>query len=705
MKKLLIAFLALTTILSLGNFAVALGGVAMVQGEKQLVVNGDFEDGTNGWALGSNWNITDGKLVHSTGSTASTHDSSPKLTLGETFKITYKVSNQTSGSVKMYIGSTGVGITRTTNGVFSENVVCSGNTYIYIIPSTDFNGSIDDIFITEYVGETLNAEKQLLADGDMEDPQTYGAEILVDGDMEDIAVGYNSVNGAIITKDTGVFYSGTRSLKIESTGTAYAGGYKSSGSYVDGHKYKITGWARGDGTSGIAYIQKATGRVAVSTASTDWQYFEVSSLSVGTAFYLFNVSAVSSSAVYFDDVSIVEITGGTDDWNAFNSLVVKDSTNPYDGNQNIKITRTGSSGCVYQTITAGTYRVTGWAKGDGTNTPTIAITTEACAIQGYHWSGTASTEWQPIDFVADFTGTSFALYPGTTTGYSTEFDDIQITEYKGELKDGTKQILADGDMEDPQTYGSEELADGDMEAVGVASFGADNSATLSKEAGARTGGSGTQVLRVEKTDSWGAAREPSAIENTGTYLVSGWAKGDGTAYPAIGQGSVESIWIGTSSTDWQYFEEVFESSATYVRMTKGSTAGTTYAEFDDVSVVEITGGTDAWGANNALLTKETTDPYRGNQFLRVTYNGANAYAFQTPFVVGKTYRLTGKARGDGTLPPAIINYITTVWQGTSSTEWQDIDETFVASGQSNLKLRTSAAGYTDYDEIFLTQID
>ena len=65
--------------------------------------------------------------------------------------------------------------------------------------------------------------------------------------------------------------------------------------------------------------------------------------------------------------------------------------------------------------------------------------------------------------------------------------------------------------------------------------------------------------------------------------------------------------------------------------------------------------TDAWTADNgAVLSKQTTNPYRGMRVLRVA-DGTELYpsARQT-LIVGTTYRVTGVARGDGRQDPEYI---------------------------------------------------
>jgi len=85
-------------------------------------------------------------------------------------------------------------------------------------------------------------------------------------------------------------------------------------------------------------------------------------------------------------------------------------------------------------------------------------------------------------------------------------------------------------------------------------------------------------------------------------------------------------------------------------------------------------GTAYWSAGNAaVLSKSIVDPYEGSQALRVTAGASNTpYAFQAA-IAGTHYICTGRARGNGTAAPRIIDGTgAAVWTGTSSTTWQAI---------------------------------
>jgi hypothetical protein len=113
-------------------------------------------------------------------------------------------------------------------------------------------------------------------------------------------------------------------------------------------------------------------------------------------------------------------------------------------------------------------------------------------------------------------------------------------------------------------------------------------------------------------------------------------------------------------------------------------------------------GVAAWTvANDATLTKSIDSPQAGTQALRVAYNGISTPgAYQTIVPVGKRYRITGYARGDGSFAPQITTGAgaAIVTGLTSSTSWQYYDVIFIAIN-STIIFRSSAtsAGWAEFD--------
>lgn len=283
---------------------------------------------------------------------------------------------------------------------------------------------------------------------------------------------------------------------------------------------------------------------------------------------------------------------------------------------------------------------------------------------------------------------------------STDLPLVTKTVADGKLvlqSTGGTPILADGFME--AGPGPENLIDGDMEAAGTAAWTAINNATLTKDVTFPQ--DGIQCLRVAYNGTgWPMASQ--YVKTIGrTYVVSGYARGNGAVAPVVRDGSTV-IWTGTSSTAWQQFSVVHYATSTQAQFgTLAVSAG--YVEFDNLSVRETC---PEWIAvNNPLLTKEANQ-YEGQQCFRNAYNGTSfPTARQQVLTPLETYRVWGVARGDGTWLPRV--YIGSSggpdWSGTISGSWQFLDVT-ASTPDANFQLsnNATAAGYAEFDALFIT---
>lgn len=272
--------------------------------------------------------------------------------------------------------------------------------------------------------------------------------------------------------------------------------------------------------------------------------------------------------------------------------------------------------------------------------------------------------------------------------------------------------------------GAEELTDGDMEAVGTAAWTAHNGAVPTKVAGARTGGGGTQVLQVTGDGATAYGGVYQSVSTGKKILVRGWARGDGTNIPIIFLDTY--IWTATQATDWEYFDVAGldpTAARAYLRCTNASG----YTQWDDVSAVETnelisdgemeSAGTSAWTVGKtADLSKQTTNPYSGLQVLRVARNGTtNANAQQSILSAGVKYRTVGRVRSDGSAVPrvvesdALLSLAVILWEGTTSTDWQTFDVTFVASATSTVAALVNTAAvdgqYVEFDSVSVVRVD
>jgi hypothetical protein len=134
-------------------------------------------------------------------------------------------------------------------------------------------------------------------------------------------------------------------------------------------------------------------------------------------------------------------------------------------------------------------------------------------------------------------------------------------------------------------YGSEVIDDGDMEAAGTSEWSAWNNAILTKETGAAPEGGGVQILRVAYDDTSNPKAYQTDLVASTVYEIEGWARGDGTAAPAVAVNFVDE-WSGTTSTDWQYFRFVVTAGGTELAL-RAVTTSSSYAEFAWVEVREV----------------------------------------------------------------------------------------------------------------------
>jgi len=115
----------------------------------EVVTNGDFATDSN-WTKGTGWTISGGKANAS--SATSDLIQSISFTLGKTYRLTYTISNYSAGSVRTFIGAYVAGITRNSNGTFTDLLTptnASSNSLLYIVGLSGFVGSIDNVSVQE----------------------------------------------------------------------------------------------------------------------------------------------------------------------------------------------------------------------------------------------------------------------------------------------------------------------------------------------------------------------------------------------------------------------------------------------------------------------------------------------------------------------------------------------------------------------------
>ena len=104
-------------------------------------------DPNDRWTLGDGWSIEDGKLKSVNGGNYTAYQNLI-LTSGTTYEIKYTISDYSSGTFGVR-AHTAAGITATANGTYTDQITSNG-THLYFIGFTTFNGSVDNVSVTEY---------------------------------------------------------------------------------------------------------------------------------------------------------------------------------------------------------------------------------------------------------------------------------------------------------------------------------------------------------------------------------------------------------------------------------------------------------------------------------------------------------------------------------------------------------------------------
>jgi hypothetical protein len=115
----------------------------------ELAVGGTFDSSIGSW-VGTNWAWGSGKATHTTGSTGSFRLENT-LTLGKLYSITAEVLDRSAGQVGFSAGQSTPAY-YSANGTFKVVATCATDTHIRFTPSSDFNGSLDNIFVREIPG-------------------------------------------------------------------------------------------------------------------------------------------------------------------------------------------------------------------------------------------------------------------------------------------------------------------------------------------------------------------------------------------------------------------------------------------------------------------------------------------------------------------------------------------------------------------------
>jgi len=449
------------------------------------------------------------------------------------------------GKPVLYLGgssSVWVGTTSTDWQVF--------NTYGKANASTSFSLLIDAIGSVEW--DDLTVERVYILDGDCE----------LSG-----VTSWTAVAGATLSKETTLPHSGTQCLRIS------GGGMKGTKQSVltNGSVYHMTGYVRSDGTNYPVVVHNSV-YYFIGTSSTNWQAFDFIFKAVGTDIAFWTSGGYSElddivlEPAYITDGNMEDIPTPAPTlvdldmeavdcaaWLEWNITASKQTIDPEEGSRYLRLTYDGANveGCAYQSeLTHGKYyHVTGWARGDGITTSYPYLNMGDVN----NWEGTTSNTWQYFDVVGICNGTDINLsgIALEIDGY-VEWDNITVRNATATYYTAYQSVL------------SKRIINPN---------------------------SGSQSLRVayDGVNASGIAYQATLTIGQ-TYLVTGYARGDGTVVPIVYIGTgTPAVWTGTSSTDWQAFSVTGVATNANLGLGCGTLASTRYVEFDDIIVANISG--------------------------------------------------------------------------------------------------------------------
>ena len=130
---------------------------AFEEATANLVTNHDFAVDAN-WTKGTGWSISGGKASNDGsfgGANSFLITSETDASVGDTYEVTFTVSNYVQGSIKARAGQGG-GTARTANGTYTETMVATATETIRLHATDSFIGSVDNVFVKEYAITPLN---------------------------------------------------------------------------------------------------------------------------------------------------------------------------------------------------------------------------------------------------------------------------------------------------------------------------------------------------------------------------------------------------------------------------------------------------------------------------------------------------------------------------------------------------------------------
>lgn len=356
------------------------------------------------------------------------------LTVGKIYRVRGYFRGDGTNAAIVYTGtnSCAYGLTSTSWQYFDCVQQQSGVTTMSLT-SASTNGKyvdFDDVSVTQvavwdFKKHIQNRDIQILADGNQEKAGTAS---------------YGNLNSPTLSKELGsVDGQGLQVLRVAYNATPV---YYATTTGLSAVSYRLRGWMRSSGAGVSPRVAFGGGTDFIGSASTTWQYFDITGIPTNGIVYY--GTSNSSGYTEFDNVSLNRVYGTIQDRDA-TLLSNGNYENGTTGWTNVDGTLTAETGAsnttgtgiarlaynattnpyFYQNITSvvgGTYRIRGWARGDGVKTPRVQYASTVL------WTGSASTTWQPFDVSFTSVGASSQITLRVVTavaGYA-DFDNITV---------------------------------------------------------------------------------------------------------------------------------------------------------------------------------------------------------------------------------------------------------------------------------------
>jgi hypothetical protein len=520
--------------------------------------------------------------------------------------------------------------------------------------------SFDDGTATDLSGNNNNGE----VSGATWVSEEKEGNILVDGDMENIDAPnliWEEKNDVVASKQTNSPKEGAQVLRVASNGQQLP--YVRQQLLIKDTYYRMTGYVRSDGivTSAKIYVGNLNSPTATITGLTEeWTYFDYSDYSVdGYIGLLSNTALTNGEYVEFDDVKVTEIEngyfkfdGGDDnielthiedyeDGGTFSAWIYSDDYD--DGNFKTVYSATHDANSMVSVIVASTGVIYTNFFNDGNSYPKSST------------DDLVDATWNHVLITKDSGVTNFDLY------------------LNGKLQTGTTLSAINtktGSFIGARTADPFDYFNGLIDNVKIWD------SVLSEEEICTEAG--------KKWENGACVADLVCVSDCG-----GKSCGDdgcgGSCGDCEGNVCVKNKCVSPKLISYYSFVENNANDQQYANK-NGIVNGATWIpnQMDEIEMNLVDGDMDAsdtsaWGKGQATLSKVSASPKDGN-VLSIRRDGLDGsfYAWQSVFEPGKDHHITGYARGDDSSAPKVMKSGKTLWQGTTSTVWQEFDIYFTS---------------------------